>query len=187
MIEDIRKTALAHAMELSRSRINPEASGIVEDASVFEGYLAGSSKAAVSNSHADAFPIGTEHPSIGLEFLEKFRRSRVEKILSLPFVESPLLYPLTKQARLRVLERAILLVQSAISQARPEDLEKEFLRRKILSHRPSSQQSSASSSSKDGESMGDITDPPHAETVALDTLPGTQPCMPHRMDGEATR
>lgn len=41
MIEDIRKTALAHAMELSRSRINPEASEIVEDASVFEGYLAG--------------------------------------------------------------------------------------------------------------------------------------------------
>lgn len=41
MIEDIRKTALAHAMELSRSCGMREASDIIKDASVFEAYLTG--------------------------------------------------------------------------------------------------------------------------------------------------
>lgn len=41
MIEDIRKTALAHAMELARLRCGGEASNVVKDASVFEDYLTG--------------------------------------------------------------------------------------------------------------------------------------------------
>lgn len=184
MIEDIRKTALAHVMEFSRSHINPEASDIVRDASVFEGYLAGEPETVASNPSDGAFPTGTEHSSIGLESLEKFRLSRVENILSLPFVESPFLYPLTKQARLRVLERVVLLVQSEISQVRPEDLEKEFLRGKILSHQLPLRQSSTSYSPKDGESVGEVTTPPRTETVAPDTQPVMQPCTHTRTAGE---
>lgn len=41
MMEDIRKIALANAMELSRSYGGREASLIVKDASVFEAYLCG--------------------------------------------------------------------------------------------------------------------------------------------------
>lgn len=58
MIEDIRKTALAHAMELSRGRVSSEASDIVKDASVFEAYLTGqiTSRAPVHNAASGVEP-----------------------------------------------------------------------------------------------------------------------------------
>lgn len=58
MIEDIRKTALKHAMELSRDRCASEASDIVKDASVFEAYLTGqiTSPAPVHNAASGVEP-----------------------------------------------------------------------------------------------------------------------------------
>ncbi|MFP2873720.1 hypothetical protein ACLEIY_16000 [Acetobacter tropicalis] len=56
MIEDIRKIALKHAMELSRTRVSSEASDIIKDASVFEAYLCGAAGPAINNNSGSSKP-----------------------------------------------------------------------------------------------------------------------------------